>query len=123
MKQCAAWEACGAIVITRMLRYPRDWPNEKEREKGIDVALAIDFVSMAIDDEYDVGVVASVDTDLTPALEYVARKSNLAKTVEVAAWRSGQARGRLTVRGWNVWCHWLDMTQYNVLADPKDYTQ
>lgn len=125
MKQCAAWKSAGAFVVTRMVRYPHNWPQaqEKEHEKGIDVALAIDFVAMAIDDEYDVGVIASTDTDLTPALEYVARKYSLAKTVEVAAWRSERARGRLTLHGRSIWCHWLDFAAYNMLADPTEYTQ
>mgnify|MGYP001593267752 CR=1 FL=1 len=69
MKNCAAWVNSGVTVTTRMLRYPKNWPQEKEREKGIDVALVIDFVTMAIDNQYDVGVLASVDTDLTPALQ------------------------------------------------------
>jgi hypothetical protein len=45
----------------------------REEEKGIDVALAIDFVTMAVRGEYDVGVIMSTDTDLKPALEAVAQ--------------------------------------------------
>jgi uncharacterized LabA/DUF88 family protein len=57
---------------------PYGWPNshqagEKPQEKGIDVALAIDFVSMAVAGDFEVGVLMSTDTDLTPALEEVAR--------------------------------------------------
>ena len=37
LAQCAAWEKTGAVVIHRTLRYPRDWPNAKPEEKGIDV--------------------------------------------------------------------------------------
>jgi uncharacterized LabA/DUF88 family protein len=69
MRQCAAWESKGAIVIARALRYPAGWPETKPQQKGVDVALAIDFVTMAIDGQYDVGVIASTDTDLKPALE------------------------------------------------------
>jgi hypothetical protein len=32
------------IVIARDLRYPPDWPTWPAQEKGIDVALAVDFV-------------------------------------------------------------------------------
>ncbi len=81
MKQCVGWTASRVTCIPRMLRYPRDWPHEKAREKGIDVMLTIDFVTMAIDDKYDVGVLASVDTDMIPALEYVAKKPGLHKTI------------------------------------------
>jgi hypothetical protein len=49
MKQCAEWSRKGANIITRQLRYPKEWPNLKAQEKGIDVALAIDFVSFAVD--------------------------------------------------------------------------
>lgn len=121
MKQCAAWEAAGAKVIYRMLRYPRNWPIEREEEKGIDVALAIDFVAMAIDREYDIGVMVSADTDLIPALELVIRKHS-PKTVEVASW-GGLERRRLRVPGQNVWCHWLDQTIYNAVADTTDYSR
>jgi len=121
MRQCAAWQSVGAVVIARTLRYPPTWPGDKAYEKGIDVALAVDFVSMAIDDEYDVGIVCSVDTDLIPALEYVARKSGLRKTMEVAAWRSEKARGRLAMHGQSIWCHWLDLATYHAITDPTDY--
>ena len=33
-------------VIARDLRYPNDWPRRAAQEKGIDVALAVDFVVM-----------------------------------------------------------------------------
>lgn len=49
--QCDAWEKRGrgrVQVFTRALRYPHDWPASKAEEKGIDVVLAVDFVSMAV---------------------------------------------------------------------------
>ena len=58
-------------VITRALRYPQTWPTDPAEEKGIDVALAIDFVRFAIYGAYDVGVIMSTDSDLQPALEFV----------------------------------------------------
>lgn len=60
-------------------------PTDKAEEKGIDVALAIDFVAMAVEDKYDVGVIASCDTDLRPALEFVHRRFGETKRVEVVA--------------------------------------
>lgn len=45
-KQRNEWERLGAKVITRTLRYPVDWPTSKAEQKGVDVALAIDFVAM-----------------------------------------------------------------------------
>jgi hypothetical protein len=48
-RQIEVWSDDPRIaVITRTLRYPRGWPDrcqpgEKPQEKGVDVALAIDF--------------------------------------------------------------------------------
>jgi NYN domain len=56
-------------VVQRPLRYPKAWPAEKAQEKGVDVALAVDFVVMAVTRVYDVGILVSTDTDLVPALE------------------------------------------------------
>ena len=74
-------------VITRDLRYPPDWPRRPAQEKGIDVALAVDFVMMAARGEYDVGILFSSDTDLVPALEAViALRPDDPPACEVAAW-------------------------------------
>lgn len=121
MRQCAAWQRAGAKVITRTLRYPPDWPNTKAQEKGIDVALAIDFVALAIDGEYDVGVIASTDSDLKPALEYVCRKFAGNPRAEVMNWRSRTSSRRLSVPGMNIWCHWLNRADYDQVADLTDY--
>ncbi len=86
-RQTAAWEKQGVTVKTRALRYPYDWPKSKAEEKGVDVALAVDFVVMAVEGKYDIGVIASTDTDLLAAIEYVISRPNV--TVEVAAWRDG----------------------------------
>ncbi|MFF4129031.1 hypothetical protein ACFYYP_36430 [Microbispora rosea] len=50
-RQVAAWERSDRVVTAlRTLRYPYGWPErsgEKPQEKGIDVALAVDFVRLA----------------------------------------------------------------------------
>lgn len=69
-RRLAAWVAAHprcVEVFPRSLRYP---PREG-REKGVDVELAIDLVRLAMDDEYDVAVLASGDTDLQPPLEFI----------------------------------------------------
>ena len=48
MRQSNRWRANGATVVTQDLRYPPTWPTDPAQEKGIDVALAIDFVRLAI---------------------------------------------------------------------------
>ncbi|MEX2238477.1 MAG: NYN domain-containing protein [Dehalococcoidia bacterium] len=124
MRQCAAWEKSGVVVVPRALRYPFDWPRQKAEEKGIDVALAVDFIAGAIEDAWDVGVIFSTDTDLRPALEYVASKFPVRPRAEVAAWKSPVANRQLTIRGpRRIWCHFLDRSDYDSVCDERDYNQ
>lgn len=70
-RRMAAWVAEQPEVVQvfpRPLRYARG----RAEEKGVDVELAIDIVSCALDDRLDVVVLASGDTDLVPALQFVA---------------------------------------------------
>lgn len=124
-RQCRHWETLPkTTVITRTLRYPREWPREKEQEKGIDVQLAIDWVAGAVRGEYEVGILMSTDTDLKPALEFVRDlQGDPYPRCEVAAWSSpvGYSR-RLSIPGRQIWCHWLDESDYRLVADPTNYT-
>ena len=124
-RQCAAWSADPlTTVVVRTLRYPFNWPAERAQEKGIDVALAIDFVMMAIRGEYDIGVLMSTDTDLKPALEAIIGMAggNYYPRCELAAWSvpGGHSR-RLSVSGERIWCHWLSRDDYLAIADNTDY--
>lgn len=122
-RQCHVWEQLPAVrVFTRTLRYPQTWPQDPPEEKGIDVALAVDFVMMAVRGEYDVGILMSTDTDLKPALEAVTGLDG--PICEVAAWSSphGHSR-RLSIRSPRLWCHWLDEGAYRRCADPTDYVR
>ncbi len=110
-------------VIHRHLRYPSDWSNQRAQEKGIDVALAIDFVSMAVDGAYDVVVIMSTDTDLPPPLEFTRDRYPGVRYVAVAAWSSPHRYLRLSVPGSNVWCHWLHQADYDAVADLTDYNR
>lgn len=121
MRQCAVWGKAGVTVISRTLRYPPDWPYSKAQEKGVDVALAVDFVAMAIDKKYDVGVIASTDSDLRPALEYVYKKCSLSCRVEAAAWVSSREKSVLSIPGKKIWCHRMDAGEYYVVGDLTDY--
>ena len=126
MRQSAAQERRGrglVTVITRTLRYPTDWPDEPAQEKGIDVALAVDFVTMAVAHEYDIGVMMSNDTDLIPALEAVMKLSGTSyPRCEVAAWsKRGAYSRRLHVPGRKLWCHWLSDDVYGSIEDATDY--
>jgi uncharacterized LabA/DUF88 family protein len=127
-RQIEAWaQDPSASVITRALRYPHGWPGrcqpgEKPQEKGIDVALAIDFVRLALEDQYDVGVLMSTDSDLKPALETVLAFSD--KRVEVAAWSGrNRYRQRLSVEAAQIWCHWLHRKVYEKVCDTTNYSR
>jgi len=126
MRQSAAQGKSGrglVDVITRTLRYPHDWPTTPAQEKGIDVALAVDFVMMAVSGDYDIGVLMSTDTDLVPALEAVIGLGGRPyPRCEVAAWsRPGAYSRRLHVPGQEVWCHWLKPDDYAVVEDHTDF--
>ena len=120
MKQCARWEADGVSVIWRPLRYPPRRTGLPPQEKGIDVALCIDFVTMAIDGLYDVGVIMSTDTDLLPALDFTRNRYAGVRHVAVAAW---DGRRRLASPDGNIWCHWLSRADYDAVADTTDYNR
>jgi uncharacterized LabA/DUF88 family protein len=82
-RRMLAWVAAApdkVQVFPRSLRYDA---NGKAREKGVDVELAIDIVSLAIDGTFDVMAVASTDTDLVPALQFVADRFPNKKIVTV----------------------------------------
>ena len=122
MRQCDAWEKSGAVVIPRPLRYPRSWPVDPPEEKGIDVQIAIDMVTMASSDDLDVAILVSTDTDLRPVLEaFFLLPFEEPKTVEVAAWRSPGFRKDLRVPGRHVWCHYLEEDDYRRVCDTRDY--
>jgi uncharacterized LabA/DUF88 family protein len=130
-RQVAVWRQSPLVhVTTRTIRYPPGWPNplhsgDRPHEKGIDVALAIDYVVMAVQDEYDVGILMSTDTDLKPALEAVAAlTATHGKRPEVAAWsRPGRYEHRLSIPGRNLYCHWLDQSVYQQIADVTEYSK
>ena len=119
MRQSAAWEDSGVDVRWRLLSYPPGWPTAPPREKGVDVAIATDIVSLALRDECDVIVVASADTDLRPAIEEARTRTRV--KVEVAAWWGQRTRQRLSLRP-NVWCHWLRREDYEAVRDDTDYS-
>lgn len=130
-RQAAAWRRSPMVEVTmRPLRYPSGWPHshqlgERPQEKGIDVALAVDFVRMAVAGEFEVGVLMSTDTDLKPALEAVAALTPIRGVrAEVAGWScaTGYSR-RLSISQRRLYCHWLDERAYEHVADPTDYSK
>ena len=119
MRQCEAWERAGSVVVTRALRYPGDWPDRRAEQKGVDVQIAIDFIAGAIDERYDVGVIFSTDSDLRPALEFVADRFDRYPRAEAAAWRGPGNNRALSVQ--KSWVHYLNYDDYLAVRDRTDY--
>ena len=118
-KQRAYWEQSGCHVVARAVRY--SGPDDRHgREKGIDVALAVDYVRLAIQHEFEIGVVFSVDTDLAPALEFVQSLNDPRLIPATAAWHGERAVSQINVPG--VWCHRLSKADYTAVHDPTDYS-
>ena len=108
-------------MISRPLRYPANWqPNMPGEQKGVDVALAIDFVDLALDHAYDVGIIGSTDSDLRPALEFVIRRCPTLKP-ETATWWSDKSQKSLSLAGHVIWCHRLSKQNYQAVCDHNDY--
>lgn len=105
-------------MIRRTLRYPDDWDQpeciERPREKGIDVALAIDMVRLASEKRFEVGILFSRDTDLAPAVETI-RDHRLAH-VETAGWDTAS---RLRVS--RVYHHSLTSEDFEEVRDKRYY--
>ena len=118
MKQCLSWEAAGVTVIHRPLRYLSGHPPA---QKGVDVALALDFVIMAIEGEYDIGIIFSTDTDLRPALEFIASRG--CPKGEVACWWSDRSQSYLSISNAKVWSHRLTEQAYKSICDYTDYNK
>lgn len=130
-RQHAAWQRSPMVeLINRPLRYPYGWPSTcapgaKPQEKGIDVALALDFALLALGGQYDVGILMSTDTDMKPALEVVAgimaRQSR--PRAEVASWSAdGQHNRRLSIQSRDLYCHWVGKDAYDRVSDSTDYS-
>lgn len=123
-RQCAAWSGLERPSLPALSAIQPAGRLSARRRKGIDVILAVDFVTMAQRGDYDVGILMSTDTDLKPALEEVASlNSNRNPHCEVAAWSApGMHARRLSISGTRVWCHWLGPDDYKQVADQTNYT-
>jgi uncharacterized LabA/DUF88 family protein len=117
IRQREAWEMQGVTIVSRPLRYARNRPPGEQ--KGVDVAMAVDFVTMAVEGAYDVGIIFSTDTDLRPAVEFVAQRGMAVP--EVACWWSSKWQSHLSVPGLTIWSHRLTEEDYNRVSDYTDY--
>jgi len=115
--QAAEWTRDPRVKMHRRpLRYPRNWPQDKAKEKGVDVMLACDFVRAAIEQTGDTLIMASRDTDLVPALDMALQLGQA--NIEVATW-TGCTRLRLPNA--DIWCTYLLGNDYVASKDSKKY--
>jgi hypothetical protein len=123
-RRMAAWIADKpdlVQVFPRSLRYP---PREGQ-EKGVDVELAIDFVRLAMDNEFDIAVLASTDTDLMPPLELVTRRFPN-KQVETAAYQAipgheNDANPALDIATGTVTRKLIEKKHFDRIADTRNF--
>lgn len=66
--------------------------DNKIREKGVDVQIAIDLVIGAVENLYDTAIVVSSDTDLIPAIKYIRSKG---KKVEYVGFSNAPSFGMI----------------------------
>ncbi|MFA5399704.1 MAG: NYN domain-containing protein [Dehalococcoidia bacterium] len=121
-RQTNIWRNEGAIVISRPLRYLSDWPDTRAQQKGIDVAIAVDFIGLAIDHAHDVGVMASLDTDLVPAIEFVQNRPGTKCKIEIVGFDGGK-HNKKALRIPGVWCYWINKDDYLKIADLSSYAK
>jgi uncharacterized LabA/DUF88 family protein len=111
--QSAAWTRDPRVHVERRQLNYRDWPNLPPREKGIDVAIAVDLMHLALRKQYDALVLFSGDTDLLPAIEAI--KQLRLGHIEVACW-SGHKPLRLS-NTQLPYCHFLNKDDWNAVTD------
>lgn len=118
-RQASRWESSAKVtVIRRNLDYPHNWPDEQAREKGIDVAIAVDMIHLAMTGHMDVAILFSSDKDLLPAVEVIYNERLC--HVEVAAWTQAN---RLRFPDTQMpWCHSLNDAAFEAVRDKTDYT-
>ncbi|WP_235434805.1 NYN domain-containing protein [Mycobacterium heckeshornense] len=88
-------------VIRRNLLYPPQYPAIPATEKGIDVAIAVDMIRLAMSADMDAAILFSCDKDLLPAIEMIWDYPSC--HIEVAAWSGAP---RLRIHGTQLpWCH------------------
>jgi uncharacterized LabA/DUF88 family protein len=91
-------------------------------EKGIDVSIAVDLISLAYQNKYDMAIVFSQDQDLCPAVEEVKRiaKSQSRWIKVVSAFPvSDRSENRLGIRDTD-WFQ-IEELEYNQCLDHYDY--
>ena len=109
-----AWRRSGVVVI-----HPADTEDESVIE-----TLAKDFQRLAVSESCEVGVIASSDMRLVPAIANVLERNPGSCRPEVVAWKVARSRASrpLRIGGKRVYCHWLMRSDYDEVADSSDHS-
>jgi len=114
--QQSEWTRSDKVTVTyRTLKY---YADGSQREKGIDVLIAINLVRAVQGGKFDVVILAAHDTDQEPALEAALELSN-GVAVESAGWQGCKV---LRPGGNRLWHTALDSAAFVRSRDRKDYT-
>lgn len=111
------WRKAGVTVRTLPLTYIRE--SDTWAEKGIDMLLGIEMVTMSMAGDFDCAILLSADHDFIPALRYV--RDNTDIEVHVAAWGTRQNGGFLSLPNQSPFVHWLSKDCYAQAADSTPY--
>ena len=116
-RQVSRWQnvSSGTGPQLEICTRPLDYRTGRPREKGIDVQIALDLAFGAVDDDFDVVVLFSGDSDLLPALE---RAASAGVVCETAAWAAGGRR--LPTKPYIKWEHRLRRHDYDQAHDSFD---
>lgn len=141
-RQLDLMSATGVDVTQKKLRYRWEWKLDKRslphparhqgetleatavsknqgREKGVDVALALDAFFVAQDPNVDVVIIVSADTDLdlVPLMVQKLPKSTGARVENAIVNR----HGKKIINRHFAWSHQIDKHMFNAIRDETDY--
>ena len=117
-RQIAQWRAQGITVLTRPLSGSPGAP----REKGIDVALALDFYAGIVDGSFDIGILMTMDRDFEPLLEKVRDvRPGLPVPIETAVWWAPPRQQTILRASGDIACHRLREREYDLVRDLANY--
>ena len=116
-RQASNWTRDRRVqMYSRPLRYPRDWPDERAQEKGIDVMLGITVVQAAIEGWADHLIICTRDTDLVPAFELAHKQGSCA--IELVGW---EGMSQLVFDTGKVAATFLKPAAYRASRDTRQY--
>lgn len=144
-RRLGAMRGVGVTVITRKLRYHWTWGNRdrlpaaregaspvtvelhpwrRPQEKGVDLALGLDAVEFALSGLYDVGIIVSLDRDLSEipnAIRNLSPHLNRPIRLEAAVPVSPNRRAPKVLDGFD-YTHQITQALFERIRDNTDYT-